>query len=241
LLAFTAIASGVLSRPYGDAVTTSISRLITTACVLLLIWRLGWLGSIGIVRLGRWRIWLIALGGIIYFSSASLYSFYSEISFDFSNLLCSGSAHAIVITQFIVALCEEVLFRGLVLYSLVRVWGVSKKGIVGSVILTSLLFAVPHLMQIFTSDVSILSVLVVILEGSFISIWWGALVLWGESIWPAIMSHFIGNAIIALQGLVIPMVDPEILAYERLLFFSLLLGVLGFVLLLKIIPGRFVD
>lgn len=236
LLAFTAIASGLLSRPYGDAETTSISRLITTAFVLLLIWRMGWWELIGIAQLGRWHAWLIAIGGIIYFSCASLYSFYGEIGFDFTNLVRSPTAHSMVITNFIVSLCEEILFRGLILYSLFRVWGDTKKGVIGSVILTSLLFAVPHLMQIFISGVSLSSGLILILEGSIVSIWWGALVLWGGSIWPAILAHFIGNAIISVQGLVIPMVEPEILAYTRLLIFSLPLGILGIALLAKFTP-----
>lgn len=241
LLAFTAIASGLLSRPYGDALTTSISRLITTACVLLLIWRLGWLGSTGIVRLGRWRIWLIALGGIIYISCESLFSFFGEIGFDFINLVRSPTAHSLVITNFIVSLCEEILFRGLILYSLFRVWGDTKKGMIGSVGLTSLLFAVPHLMQVLISGVSLSSGLILILEGIIVSIWWGSLVLWGGSIWPAILTHFIGIAIIGVQGLVIPMVEPEILAYTRLLIFSLPLGILGIALLAKITPQALVP
>ena len=241
LLVLTAIASEALSKPYGDVVTTSISRLITTTCILLLIWRFGWMDSSGIARLGSWQVWLIALGGIIYFSGASLNSFYGEVSFDFSYLIRSTSAHSTVITHFIISLCEEIMFRGLVLYSLIHVWGDTKKGVIGSVVLTSLLFAIPHMMQVFTSGVSIPSILVLILEGSIVSIWWGAMVLWGGSIWPAVMVHFFGNAVVAVQGLVTPMIEPDILAYKRLIIFSLLLGVLGFVLLFQTTPGRIMN
>ncbi len=86
-LVLTAIASGVLRRPYGDAVTTTLSRLVTTACVLWLIWRMGWLDGSGIMRSGRWQAWLIGLGSFIYFACASLYSFYGEVAFNFSNLI----------------------------------------------------------------------------------------------------------------------------------------------------------
>ena len=241
LLVLTAIASGALSRPYGDVVTTSISRLITTVCILLLIWQFGWLDSSGIARLGSWQVWLIALGGIIYFSGASLYSFYGGVSFDFSNLIRSTGAYSTVITQFIISLCEEVMFRGLVLYSLIHVWGDTKKGMIGSVVLTSLLFAIPHMMQVFTSGVSIPSILVLILEVSIVSTWWGAMVLWGKSIWPVVMAHFIGNALVAVQGLATPIVEPEMLAYTNLLWFSIPLGVLGIRLLVQTVPSRIVS
>ena len=55
-------------------------RLAVTACVLLLIWRLGWLKASGVARLGRWQVWLLALAGMICFACAGLYSFYWQVS-----------------------------------------------------------------------------------------------------------------------------------------------------------------
>lgn len=236
LLVLTAIISGISGRPYGDEVSSTISRLITTVIILMIIFNLGWLDAIGITKIGKWRIWLIAFGGIIYFACASLYSFFGEVSFNFSHLIQSRSAQTAVIVQFVVSLCEEIMFRGLVLYSLVRVWGNTRKGIFVSVVLTSFLFSIPHIMQVFTAGVSFLSVLILVLEGSIVAFWWGALVLYGKSIWPAIFIHMAGNAIVSVQGLLIPMVEPEILAYTRLLLFSLPLCALGIILLIKITP-----
>lgn len=46
-LVLMSIASSALRKPYGDAVNTTISRLVTTACVLLLIWRMdGWIRQV---------------------------------------------------------------------------------------------------------------------------------------------------------------------------------------------------
>lgn len=241
LLILTAIASSVLRRAYGDAVTATISRLVTTACVLWLNWRMGWLGSSGIARSGRWQVWLIALGGSGYFACAGLYAFFGEISFDFSNLIRSPASHAALITHFAVGLCEEILFRGVVLYGLVRVWGGTKKGLIKSVALTSLLFAALHLLQVFTSGVSLSSALVLAAETGIVSFGWGALVLWGGSIWPAVMLHFVSNAVVAVQGLVIPTVKPDILAYSHLLWFSMLLGMLGIGLLVRTAPRKIVP
>ncbi len=233
LLVFTGIASSVLHKPFSGAITSTIGRLTITACILLLVWRLGWLKASGVARLGRWPVWLLALGGMTYFTIASLYSYFGKITFDFSSLIQLPDARAIVMTQFAVSLCEEILFRGVVLYSLVRVWGNTKLGLIGSVVLTSLIFAVLHMTNVFAYGISFSSALLLTLEGCIIAIWWGALVLLGKSIWPAVMLHLVGNAVLPVQGLTITMVEPDILAIIRILWFSIPLGVLGIMLLMK--------
>jgi hypothetical protein len=104
LLVFTGVASTILHKPYGDAMTASIGRLAVTACVLLLAWRLDWLKALGISRLGSWQVWLLALGGLVYAASASLYSFYGRVAFDFSSLLRLPDARTAVTTHFLAGL-----------------------------------------------------------------------------------------------------------------------------------------
>jgi len=231
LLVFMGIASSAFHKPYGDAKTGTIGRLAVTACVLLLAWRLNWLEASGITRLGNWQVWLLAGIGLVYFASASLYSFYGKVAFDFSSLLRLSDSRTIITTQFVVGVSEEILFRGLVLYALTRVWGNTAQGIIGGVILTSLLFAALHLTQVFTQGISPSSALLLTLETTILSIWWAALVVLGGSIWPAVILHFVVNAVVALQGLSVPMVEPGILAYRRIFWFSIPLGVLGIGLL----------
>ncbi len=52
--------------------------------------------------------------------------------------------------------------------------------------------------------------------------------------------HFVVNAVVAVQGLTVPMVESEILAYRRLLWFSIPLAVLGIGLLIQAGPQRVV-
>jgi membrane protease YdiL (CAAX protease family) len=231
LLASMGIASSAFRKPYGDAKTGTMGRLAVTACIVLLLWRLGWLRTSGVARLGTWQVWLLALGAMVYFAGASLYSFYGQAAFDFSSLLRLPDSRAIVSTHFAAALGEEILFRGLALYVLIRVWGTSTQGTIGSVVLTSLLFAVLHITQVLTHGASLSSELLLTAETCVFSIWWGALVVLGGSIWPAVMLHFVVNAVVAVQGLTVPMVAPAILAYRRLLWFCIPLGVLGIGLL----------
>ena len=236
LLVFTGVAASALHRPYGDAVTGTIGRLTITAGILLLVCRLGWLEAAGIARLGRWWTWLLALGGMTYFTLASLNSYFGRIAFDFSSLILLPEARAIVMTQFGVSLCEEILFRGVVLYSLVRAWGNTRRGLIGSLLLTSLIFALLHMMNVFSYGIPLSSALLLTLETCLIAIWWGALVLVGKSIWPAILLHLVGNTVIPVQALTTPMVETEISAIIRILWFSIPLGMVGILLLMKAAP-----
>lgn len=236
LIVFMGIASSALRKPYGDPTTVPIGHLAVAACILLLVWHLGWLRASGIARLGRWQIWLITLGGLIYFASASLYSFYGKVTFDFSSLLRLNDSGTIVLTNLAVGLSEEILFRGLILCALIKVWGHTKQGIIASILFSSLLFAVLHITQVFTGGISGLSMLLMTLETCIISIWWGALVLLGKSIWPVVILHFVVNTIVAVQGSTVSMIEPDILSYSRILLFSIPLGVLGIGLLVRAIP-----
>lgn len=227
LLVLTGIASSAFRVPYGGPVSGTISRLGVTACVLFLMWRLRWLRTSGLARRGRWSVWVLAFAGMIYIAGASLYSLCGRLVFDVTSLWQLPASRAALVTVAVVALSEEILFRGLALYALVRVWGNTTRGILGSVALTSLVFAALHIMQAFTHAVSLPSVLLLTLQTCIIAIWWAALVVTGGSIWPAVMLHFVVNAVAAIQGLTVPMVDSPAQAYLRLFWFSIPLGVLG--------------
>lgn len=239
-LVFAWVASAVLNRPYGDATTLTIGRLAAVIYILFLVWRLGCLKGSGITCPGNWLVWLLALGGLVYYAVTSLYSFFGSVTFDLSSLLRLPAARSVVIVSFMTSLSEEILFRGLILYALFRAWGRTRRGVVMSVLLTSLLFAILHLMQLFNGGISLSMVLLLIVETVVIAFWWGVLVLFGKSIWPVVIVHFLGNAIVAVQGLVTPISTPGIVAYERLLWLSLPLGALGVILLARVLqnPGN---
>lgn len=236
LFVFTGIASSLLRIPFGDVTSGSIGRLVVTGCVLVLLQYLGWLAASGISPLGNWQVWLIALASLIYISGASLYSFYGQVALDVSNLMQLPDSQIVILMQFLVGLSEEIMFRGLVLYALIRVWGNTARGRIGGVVLASLLFAALHITQVFTHGAPVLSALLLILQGLMISIWWGALVVLSGSIWPAVVFHFVLNAVVILQGLVVAMVRPDLLAYRLFLGFSIPLGVLGIGILLRARP-----
>lgn len=233
LMVFMGVASSALGMPYGDAAVGAIGRCAVTACVLLLVWHLGWLDAAGITRSGRWQVWLCALGGLIYMSGAGPYALYGRVTFDLSMLARLPGFRTELATQSIVAVAEEILFRGLALCALRRAWGSSRRGTLGSVVVTSLVFAALHLTHVFTFGAGPSSALALALQTCVIAVWWGALVVVGRSIWPAVILHFAANAMAAVQGLAVPIIDPQVLAYTRLLWFSVPLGILGVLMLLR--------
>lgn len=166
LVVFLGVASSALRMSYGDATVGAIGRLAVTACVLLLVWHLGWLKAAGITRLGRWQVWLLAIGGLVYFAGASLYALYGQVPSDVLGLMRLPGAL--------------------------------------------------HLTHVFTFGAELPSALILTLQTCVVALWWGALV--------------------AVQGLSVPMVEPGILAYTRLLWFSLPLGALGILMLLRAGP-----
>ena len=129
--------------------------------------------------------------------------------------------------QTLVCIDEEMLFRGAILYILVRSWGNTQKGIFGSVILMSAIFALFHLIWFISSGISLATVFL-LAEAIIISIWWAAMVLIGGSIWPAFLAHFVVNTVVALQGISGTIIQPDLQVYMKLLLFSLPLGIVGF-------------
>jgi membrane protease YdiL (CAAX protease family) len=232
IMIFAGIASGLLKKEFGGLTTSFIGHLVGIICVFFLLWRLGWLKGAGITRFGAYQTWLIAIIGTLYFALASLYSFYGKLGFDFANLFNLSSSGSIIRTQTVVCIDEEMLFRGAILYILVRSWGSTQKGIFGSVILMSTIFALFHIVWFLSSGISLATSLL-LAEAIIISIWWAALVLKGGSIWPAFLAHFAVNTVIALQGISVSIIQPDLQVYIRLFLFSLPLGVIGIWLLTK--------
>lgn len=232
-IAFLIIISSALRVPFTQDAPMTISRLLTILCVGLLLWRLGWLRDAGVTRLGSGWVWLATLAGIACIIPASLYSFFGKTAFTTVNLFQQPESSSVLLSNLFVAINEEIFFRGLVLLVLFRAWGKSRTGQILSVCLTSLIFTLPHIVQAFSGAIPYQALPFLFLQTLVISFWWGALVVAGKSIWPAVLAHFTGNAVVALQGLTFPAIEPLTLGYLRWLLFSLLLGIAGGVLLAK--------
>lgn len=224
--------AATLGVPIIEDVPQMVGTLGATFVLLVIAGRMGWLRSIGITRFGGWRVWLMAIPLLAYMIFAYLYGFFGDVSFDFGVFGRSEEARGILLRDGIVGFVEETLFRGIILYALVRVWGRSKRGIIVSVIVQAALFGVLHVLQVITGS-SLTTALMVMLNSFLSAIWWGVMVLQWRSLWPVILFHSLSNISVLVKGIASAYIEPAVAAYGRATLLEMPLVVLGIWLLVR--------
>jgi membrane protease YdiL (CAAX protease family) len=224
--------AAALQLPISNMAPQMMGTLGAVLILLVIATRMGWLRTIGLTQLGGWQVWLITLPLLGYILAAYLYGFFGDIGFDFGIFARSGAARDLLMRQSVVGFVEETLFRGIVLYALVRVWGHSKRGLIAAVVVQAALFGVYHLLQS-TIGVPLEIVLLVIVNCILSGLWWGALVLRWGSLWPVIVLHGLSNLVVQVKGLTSISIEPATMAYIRGTLLELPLVIFGVWLLLR--------
>ncbi|MBN2389695.1 MAG: CPBP family intramembrane metalloprotease [Anaerolineae bacterium] len=224
--------AAVLQLPITNMAPQMMGTLGAVLILLLIAARLRWLRAIGIAQLGGWQVWLITLPLLGYMVVAYLYGFFGDIGFDFGIFARSSAARDMLMRQSVVGFVEETLFRGIVLYALVRVWGHSKRGLIAAVVVQAMLFGAIHLLQS-AMGVPLEVVLLVIVNGILSGLWWGVLVLRWSSLWPVIVLHGLSNLAVQVKGLTGASIEPAAMAYIRGTLLELPLVLFGMWLLLR--------
>lgn len=165
-------------------VGSTVARLVAIFILLVVLSRLGWASSSGFTGLGSWQAWAISLLALAYAIPTTIYAMTGNLDFRFSE-----PSVAVAATMFIMihAFLEETAFRGLVLHALTRAWGNTNQGIVKSVLLSSLLFGGYHLVYIIGEPPTV--VLLRVVTGFALGIFFAALLSSGRSIYPAVLAH----------------------------------------------------
>ena len=198
-----ALASVLLGRPYFEYVPQSVGALTATAFVILMTWRMGWLRASGIAATGSWQAWLIALGLFIYFIFVLWPAFFGRIPSELVEIPSSGVDQSLFWRQLLVGVTEEILFRGIVLYILVRVWGRTRRGIVASVAVSAALFGIFHMLQVIAGRSASMA-LMASLESFASGLWWGAYAIHWRTIWPVAAIHAGSNIAVLVALEVVP-------------------------------------
>ncbi len=111
-----------------------------------------------------------------------------------------------------VGFIEQFLFRGLILPLMLRAWGSTRGGIYKAVLLSSAIFGLAHLANLFMGRRDLLTTSLQILYGTFFGVFFAALLLRNKTIWPAIFGHFLfdwaGNFKDVTVGNVFTRVEP---------------------------------
>ena len=166
-----------------------LGRLISIVILLILLSRLGWLQSAGLTMLGKSGIWAISVLLLLYSVAILNYALTGRFDLGFSS-----NVPPVLVTLFILteALLENVIFRGLILQTLVRAWGSIRIGIIKSAVVSALFFGSIHLLD-FLGGRPLSAIFLQSLEAFFLGIVLGVLVLSGRSIYPAVALHGILN------------------------------------------------
>jgi membrane protease YdiL (CAAX protease family) len=116
------------------------------------------------------------------------YAMTGNLDFSFTDATLTISAAVFIMTH---AFLEETAFRGLILHAFVRAWGDTDRGLIKGVLFSSLLFGGYHLIYILGEPPAVVLLRVVV--GIALGIFYAALVLSGRSIYPAAFSHGVLN------------------------------------------------
>lgn len=216
----------IIGTPITSVISQSIGTLSATGILLLLAARLGWLSGIGITRIGSMTTWLVTILIGAYITLAYLYSFFGDLDYQPIYIIETQEARALLPRQFIVGFVEETVFRGFILFVLIRVWGKSKSGILAAVLVQAALFGVLHALQV-TAGVPLTTAFLNVISTFVFGIWMGTLVLSVSTIWPAIFLHALANFIPLSKGLYSPWINPVSLQDFRAILFELPLVLIG--------------
>jgi membrane protease YdiL (CAAX protease family) len=196
--------------------------LVTTFYFGSILWAFQWLKAAGVGSLGSWKGWAAALILLAYYLFALLYAFFGEFSFTVPAEALGGLKIA---TLFLNVVFEEILFRGLILYALVSVWGATRKGVLKAVIVTALLFGLIHGLNALTGDTSEVPGQIAI--ALFESLWWSAIVLCWGSVWPVALIHGVTNWVLQTKALSVAGYHGTAGAYALAVLLGLPLAALG--------------
>jgi hypothetical protein len=67
------LAASALQAPMTDLLPQSLGALAATTCLLVMMWRWGWLPAAGVTVLGSRRLWLVTAGLAVYVVVAGLW------------------------------------------------------------------------------------------------------------------------------------------------------------------------
>jgi len=131
---------------------------------------------------------------------------------------------------------EEILFRGVVLYALVSVWGTTRKGVLQAAAISALLFGLIHSLNAIAGDPSEVpgQIAIALFEG----IWWATIVLRWGSVWPTVFIHVVTNWALQTKALGFPDYHGTGSSYALAILLELPLILWGVWCILQTNPGH---
>lgn len=196
------LAQGVSKgREGAQMLALGTGQVLVGLAFLALIGGLGWWEAAGLRTFGAWRGWLVVLAGMVYLGGSGLYAYTGDL-----RLPIPDKKRAVRLAYQMLGggLLEETVYRGLALYTFLRLWGDTGGGVFGSVGLSAALFGLSHMTwALFGKSLKLaaLQSLGAILGGVI----YGAIVVGVGSIWPVVLVHAGVNTVVNIK--ILPLTD----------------------------------
>lgn len=165
------------------------------------------------------------------------------LSFDKSSISFPSIEKIIFFTlvMVLIGIFEEVLCRGVILNNMLNKWGYTKTGIIKAVILSSLIFGVGHLVNLFIYPTLIIRTLVQIIRASLHGFLFASIYLRCKNIWSVVILHGLYDWLVMASGIYHPVtvtaapVDISVVSGLINIMYSIPFALVGLFLLRKVL------
>ena len=219
--------------PEGNEWGGVLAKTIIAFCFIGLLWRFRWLSSAGYRNFGGKRIWIMVIPLIIYKVILSVYVFTGSFTFQFPSL---ATSLAILAFSLATALLEESMYRGLLLTALRKARGSTHRSLILCAVVSGMFFASNHFVNLLIRPFPVVFFQVVSM--TLVGFCYAIFAIYGGSIWPVVLFHWVTNAAVTLALNSIPNFE-ETLTHWAGYTLILIIPVLASFWLLK--PIRRID
>jgi membrane protease YdiL (CAAX protease family) len=180
----------------GHYVGVSLALLLGSVAYLLLIRRFGWTEAAGMCRPPSIS-WLVIVPPLLYIVTVNFYVSSGTFDLELSDI---QRAALLSVRMMSTGLFEEVVFRGTVLTAMLLAWGTTRKGVVMSLVVSSLLFGGLHLLNA-TTGAPATKVVANSIYTCLTGLLFGGIAIRCHSFWPAVLLHGVSNSLLSLNRL----------------------------------------
>jgi membrane protease YdiL (CAAX protease family) len=233
-IAANIVAVSITTNTTSQQAVEALLRLGAAATCGWVIWRIGLADDVGLLRGGKWGTWLIVVLVLSFQVPIQLFAWFDSLTVPVSDWPRVGS---IALNGAGAGVLEEMVFRGLLLFGLLRIWADSRHGTVKSVVLSCILFGVGHLIRLLMGQ-PLPQVSLLVLDTALSGIFYAGIVLYARSIWPAVAYHVVPNAVVGAYAAATPGFSETVSGWVLILLSEIPVVILGMYLLVRAVRRR---
>jgi membrane protease YdiL (CAAX protease family) len=221
------VAALTTTEAAGQRVVEALARLGGAAACGWIVWRVGLAANVGLIRAGTWGGWLIVALVLAFQMPIQLFAFFGSLTVPVADWTLPS---AVALNGAAAGVLEELAFRGLLLFGLLRAWADSPRRVLKSVALSCVLFGAAHFIRL-PMGAPVAEVSLLVLDAAISGIFYAGIVLYARSIWPAVAYHVVPNAMVGAFAAATPGFSETVGAWVPILVSEIPVVALGVYLL----------